>query len=376
MYRQVFIKSIILLTIVLSLLPSCKQGKKTEGTSIVTPQEEAKADTLQLVFAGDIMTHGPQIKAADQGRGNYDFTPSFELVRPMIERADLALANLETTFGGTPYRGYPMFSSPSSLGSALKEAGFDVLTTANNHSCDRGRYGVVNTIDVLDSLGIRTTGSYRTKAERSQRTPLIIDVRGVKIAILAYTYGTNGLPIPQPALVDTIDLEQISDDLHRADSLGADYKIVQIHWGNEYEKHPNNRQRDLAAVLARQGVGAVIGSHPHVVQDSEWIEEEGAKMKSFVIYSLGNFISNQTSPAATRGGMLLSLELIRERSTGRWTTRPSYQYVFVQKRTSSGNPIYRLHPVSLDSIPEGITPSETSDLRAMQRHYKSIQLVH
>ena len=376
MYRQVFIKVIILITIVLSLLPSCKQGKKTEGASIVTPQEEAKADTLQLVFAGDIMTHGPQIKAADQGRGNYDFTPSFELVRPMIERANLALANLETTFGGTPYRGYPMFSSPSSLGSALKEAGFDVLTTANNHSCDRGRYGVVNTIDVLDSLGIRTTGSYRTKAERSQRTPLIIDVRGVKLAVLAYTYGTNGLPIPQPALVDTIDLEQISDDLRRADSLGADYKIVQIHWGNEYEKHPSKRQRDLAAVLARQGVGAVIGSHPHVVQDSEWIEEEGAKMKTFVIYSLGNFISNQTSPAATRGGMLLSLELIRERSTGRWTTQPSYQYVFVQKRTSSGNPIYRLRPVSLDSIPEGIPPSETSDLRAMQRHYKSIQLVH
>lgn len=376
MYRQVFIKGIILLTIVLGLLPSCKQGKKTEGVSIVTPQEEAKVDTLRLVFAGDIMTHGPQIKAADRGHGTYDFTPSFELVRPMIERADLALANLETTFGGTPYRGYPMFSSPSSLGSALKEAGFDVLTTANNHSCDRGHYGVVNTIDVLDSLGIRTTGSYRTKAERSQRTPLIIDVRGVKIAILAYTYGTNGLPIPQPALVDTINLEQISDDLRRADSLGADYKIVQIHWGNEYEKHPNKRQRDLAAVLARQGVGAVIGSHPHVVQDSEWIEEEGAKMKTFVIYSLGNFISNQTSPAATRGGMLLSLELIRERSTGKWTTRPSYQYVFVQKRTSSGNPIYRLHPVSLDSIPEGIPPSETSDLRAMQRHYKSIQLVH
>jgi len=376
MYRQVSIKGIILLTIVLSLLPSCKQGKKTEGASIVTPQEEAKADTLRLVFAGDIMTHGPQIKAADQGRGNYDFTPSFELVRPMIERADLALANLETTFGGTPYRGYPMFSSPSSLGSALKEAGFDVLTTANNHSCDRGHYGVVNTIDVLDSLGIRTTGSYRTRAERSQRTPLIIDVRGVKLAVLAYTYGTNGLPIPQPALVDTINLEQISDDLRRADSLGADYKIVQIHWGNEYEKHPSKRQRELAVALSRLGVGAVIGSHPHVVQDSEWIEEEGAKMKSFVIYSLGNFISNQTSPAATRGGMLLSLELIRERSTGRWTTRPSYQYVFVQKRTSSGNPIYRLRPVSLDSIPEGITPSETSDLRAMQRHYKSIQLVH
>ena len=374
MYRQVFIKGIILLTIVLSLLPSCKQGKKTEGASIVTPQEEAKADTLQLVFAGDIMTHGPQIKAADRGHGTYDFTPSFELVRPMIERADLALANQETTFGGTPYRGYPMFSSPSSLGSALKEAGFDVLTTANNHSCDRGHYGVVNTIDVLDSLGIRTTGSYRTRAERSQRTPLIIDVRGVKIAILAYTYGTNGLPIPQPALVDTIDLEQISDDLRRADSLGADYKIVQIHWGNEYEKHPNKRQRELAIALARHGVGAVIGSHPHVVQDSEWIEEEGAKMKTFVIYSLGNFISNQTSPAATRGGMLLSLELIRERSTGKWATRPSYQYVFVQKRTSSGNPIYRLHPVSLDSIPKGITPSETSDLRAMQRHYKSIQL--
>lgn len=160
-----------------------------------------------------------------------------------------------------------MFSSPEAFGEALRDAGFDVLTTANNHSCDRGRYGVVHTIDVLDSLGIATTGSYRTREERTSRTPLLVTVKGVKLAILAYTYGTNGLPIPSPALVDTISRAQIARDLQRADSLGADYKIVQIHWGNEYERLPNKRQKDLAQWLTDQGVHAIIGSHPHVVQE-------------------------------------------------------------------------------------------------------------
>ena len=365
---------IMLLYALCSLHTACQSKGQAQQTDTLTESTQQR-DSLQLIFVGDIMTHGPQIRAALIGAGRYDFTPSFALVKEQIQRADLALANLETTFGGTPYSGYPMFSSPTALGEALRDAGFDVLTTANNHSCDRRGYGITHTIDVLDSLGIATTGSYRTPEERPSRTPLIREVHGVKIAILAYTYGTNGLPIPHPALVDTIRREQIASDLRRADSLGADYKIVQIHWGNEYEKNPSRAQRDLALWLSQQGVDAIIGSHPHVVQESAFIESANKSAQVFVIYSMGNFISNQVRPAATRGGMLLTLTLLRDRATGTWTTKPSYQYVFVEKRTPQGKPIYRLRPVSLDSVPTDLALSEAVDLKAMQRYYKTIPLV-
>ena len=366
---------------VLSVLPSlaCRGRGKAyaqERRDSGLIQEDRANDTLHLVFAGDIMTHGPQIRAALGKEGQYDFTPSFSLVKPLIEQADLAIGNLETTFGGKPYSGYPMFSSPEAFGSALRDAGFDVLTTANNHSCDRGRFGVINTIDVLDSLGIATTGSYRIKEERTSRTPLLVTVKGVKLAILAYTYGTNGLPIPHPALVDTISRDQIARDLQRADSLGADYKIVQIHWGNEYERLPNKRQKDLAQWLTDQGVHAIIGSHPHVVQESAFLKRQNTQQDStFVVYSMGNFISNQITPPGTRGGMLLSLDLIRDRAKGSWTTHPHYQYVFVEKRSPKGETIYRLRPIQLsDSSYVDLAHREAVDLQALQRYYRSITL--
>ena len=366
---------------VLSILPSlaCRgrgsaYAQEHRDSTLTSP--EGTSDTLHLVFAGDIMTHGPQIRVALRGDGQYDFRPSFSLVKPLIAEADLAVGNLETTFGGKPYSGYPMFSSPEAFGEVLRDAGFDVLTTANNHSCDRGRYGVVHTIDVLDSLGIATTGSYRTREERTSRTPLLVTVKGVKLAILAYTYGTNGLPIPYPALVDTISRTQIARDLQRADSLGADYKIVQIHWGNEYERLPNTRQKDLAQWLTDQGVHAIIGSHPHVVQESTFLKRQDTQGDStFVVYSMGNFISNQITPPGTRGGMLLSLELIRDRAKGSWTTQPHYQYVFVEKRSPRGEAIYRLRPIQLsDSSYVDLARREALDLQALQRYYRSISL--
>ena len=366
---------------VLSILPSlaCRgrgsaYAQEHRDSTLTSP--EGTSDTLHLVFAGDIMTHGPQIRAALRGDGQYDFRPSFSLVKPLIAEADLAVGNLETTFGGKPYSGYPMFSSPEAFGEALRDAGFDVLTTANNHSCDRRRYGVVHTIDVLDSLGIATTGSYRTREERTSRTPLLVTVKGVKLAILAYTYGTNGLPIPSPALVDTISRAQIARDLQRADSLGADYKIVQIHWGNEYERLPNKRQKDLAQWLTDQGVHAIIGSHPHVVQESTFLKRQDTLGDStFVVYSMGNFISNQITPPGTRGGMLLSLELIRDQAKGSWTTQPHYQYVFVEKRSPRGEAIYRLRPIQLsDSSYVDLARREALDLQALQRYYRSISL--
>ena len=244
--RRSLVSTTALSACLLALSCHGQSSTQSQAASAHIDSTTLRGDTLELIFAGDIMTHGPQIRAAAQSDGSYDFAQSFGLVRPAIERADLAIGNLETTFGGKPYSGYPMFSSPEALAVALREAGFDILTTSNNHSCDRRGYGITHTIDVLDSLGIATTGSYRNLSERPARTPLIQSVRGIKLAILAYTYGTNGLPIPHPTVIDTISKEHIAADLRRADSLGAEYKIVQIHWGNEYEKSPNRAQRELA----------------------------------------------------------------------------------------------------------------------------------
>lgn len=356
------------------------ESRHTEAADSTTPITRHSSlpseDTIRLVFVGDIMTHGPQIAAATRGGGRYDFSSSFALIADQIQRADLAVGNLETTFGGSPYTGYPQFSSPEALGWALRDVGFDVLTTANNHSCDRGRRGVLGTLAVLDSLGIATTGSYRNAQERAECVPLILPVRGHKLALLAYTYGTNGMPQPHPAIVDTINRAQIARDLARADSLGADYKVVQIHWGIEYQQAPNQAQRSLAHWLAQQGVQAIIGSHPHVVQSSEYLAGRDARDSTFVIYSLGNFVSNQNTPAGVRGGMLLELSLTRG-SNSRWRTTPRYQYTFVEKRTAQGEACYRIHPASLqDSADLGLSPTESRDLQAMRNYYRQTHLVN
>lgn len=325
------------------------------------------------------MAHGPQIKAARTAEGMYDFTSSFDSLASRISSADLAFGNLETTFGGKPYTGYPMFSTPDAMGTALREAGFDVLTTSNNHSADRSALGITRTLDVLDSLGIAHTGSYRSEDERERTAPLMLQLGSLRLAVLAYTYDTNGLTVPEPTLVDGIDTLLMAQDIARADSLGANYKIVQIHWGVEYERAPNREQRALAEWLHRQGVDAIIGSHPHVVQQSEWIEPDSLQSKrSFVIYSLGNFVSNQRKPAATRGGMLLSLTLSRANPTADIVTQPSYQYVFVNKLRPDGRAVYRLLPVDLPKaqVPVPLPRAEQVDLQAFCSYYSTIPLVH
>lgn len=358
------------------LLVSCTHSEASRGAS------EQSADTTirneyRLLFVGDIMIHGPQIKAARRPKlkAGYDFSASFDSISPLLRSADLCIGNLETTLAGKPYSGYPMFSSPDALAVALKEAGFDILTTANNHSADRGRRGIVRTLDLLDSLGIAHTGSYRKADDREQQTPLVVELEGsIKLGILAYTYGTNGMPIPKPTQIDLIDTLVIAQDLERAQRLGVDYQIVQIHWGEEYRRDPSSEQTELARWLHRQGVDAVIGSHPHVVQRSEWLQEEA--QPTFVLYSLGNFISNQIKPEGTRAGLMLELRLVRQGS-GQVEAFPSYHFVFVNKRTPEGQAVYRLVPMPLSSdVPMPPLPKdEQADWRAALRYYQSLPLV-
>lgn len=351
-------------------------SSRGSAVPMATEQRDTMSRPLvyRIVLAGDVMCHGPQIVAARDRKGGYDFSLSFDSVASLVGSADLAIANLETTLGIEPYTGYPQFSSPVALAEALKASGFDILTTSNNHSADRSAKGIVSTLDVLDSLGLVHTGSYRTAEEREHSAPLIYQLGELRLALMAYTYDTNGLPVPHPTLVDRIDTTLIAQDIARADSLGADYKIVQMHWGNEYQRLPDLVQRRLARWLHERGVDAVIGSHPHVVQESEVLSSADKGHSTLVIYSLGNFVSNQKSPAATRGGMLLGLTLRRETPDSPITTEPSYQWTFVMKRNASGKALYRIQPIDIHSeeFPEGLACSEQADYKAFCQYYKTI----
>lgn len=375
-HKEVRLNIYIYIFILLCINYSC-QGQQRQNAEYRSDSIEHQAESCTLCFVGDIMTHGPQIEAAKRDGGRYDFSSSFDKIDTILSSANLTIGNLETTFGGKPYRGYPLFSTPDEFGKKLQEVGFDILTTSNNHSADRGRLGIVRTLDQLQSLSIASVGSYRDKKDREQASPLIYQLGNIRLAIMAYTYSTNGMPVPPPTWVDPIDTCLMRRDILRADSLGADYKIVQIHWGEEYQVQPNARQQELAQWLHEQGVDAIIGSHPHVVQRSEYLYNERTGHRSFVIYSMGNFISNQRKPAATRGGIILTLRLDRAHREQAIVTTPSYQWVFVNKQTRDEDKVYRLLPVDIKGaeIPKVLPDTERSDYQAFCRYYRAITFV-
>ena len=261
---------------------------------------------LTLLFAGDLMQHQTQIDAARTPDGGYDYTPCFAAVKEQIQRADVAIGNLEVTLGGKPYRGYPAFSAPAAYLYAIRDAGFDVLITANNHCLDKGQKGLERTIMLLDSLNIPSVGTYRTAAERNNRYPLVIEKNGFRIVFLAYTYGTNGVRASAPNHVNYIVKAEMLADIRAAHALHPDAIIACMHWGVEYKSLPNREQKELADWLLEQGVTHVIGSHPHVIQPLE-LRKTNTR-QHLVVYSLGNFISNMSAPN-TDGGLLLTLQL-------------------------------------------------------------------
>lgn len=334
-----------------------------------------QADSAEIIIVGDIMAHGPQIRAAKQADDSYDFRNSFSLIKPYVESADLAIGNFETTLGGEPYKGFPQFSAPDELVDALKDTGFDVLTTANNHAADRGMKGILRTIEQIQKREIHTTGSFKDSTDRFNRAPLMVSVGSFKIAILAYTYGTNGIRVPAPSAVALIDSAAILKEVTRAEELGAQYILVMIHWGNEYEKNPNPHQTHMAEYLHSIGVDAVIGSHPHVVQKSEIIPADlVCPRPTFVLYSLGNFISNQND-MPSRGGLMLRLFLKRKTPELEIATRASYQYVWVNKKADNGQPRYLLYPINpKGDLPEGLPRADENAAQQFCKRYQDIPL--
>lgn len=283
----------------------------------ISKKSEVPDTTFTLLFGGDFMGHKPMILSAfNDSTQVYDYNHWFKFIAPYINSCDWACANLEVTLAGEPYSGYPQFSSPDAYAQAIKNAGFDFLVTANNHSQDRGSDGLERTLKVLDSLGIAHTGTFADTTNFNSFYPPLINIAGCKIAILNYTYGTNGLIVKNPNIVNVIDSASMIRDVKKAQAMGANLIIPVMHWGIEYQTKENKDQQKIAGLLSNSGVDAIIGMHPHVVEPVKYIEVTSKKHKSDsipVAYSLGNFISNQRDRYCD-GGVLVRLKISRHKN--------------------------------------------------------------
>ena len=302
----------------------------------------AQQSHLTLVFTGDIMGHDTQIASAlATGEEGYDYKPCFTYIEPYLNSADVVIGNLEVSLAGPPYKGYPQFSSPDELADALKWAGFDILVTANNHALDRGQQGLERTLEQLDNRGILHTGTFAGPESRELSYPLVVAKNGIRVALLNYTYGTNGLKVRPPSIVNRIDTELIKEDLKKAARAEPDFTIVTMHWGSEYQNSENAHQREIARFLFDHGADVVIGSHPHVVQPI-WGEEKG----NLVAYSMGNLISNQRDRFRD-GGIAFELELAKEGNETR-VANHGYLPLWVWKPQTTKGYMFMLVPANLE----------------------------
>ncbi|OEH86936.1 hypothetical protein BHU72_01360 [Desulfuribacillus stibiiarsenatis] len=304
------------------------------------PPKKPQPKSLTIAAVGDIMVHMEQIQGAQttvDGQKAYDFNPALAQISPFLKKADFIMGNLETTIAGVEnrgYSGYPEFNAPESLLFALKKAGFDYVSTANNHSLDRREKGVIKTIENLEKAGLLFSGTARSQEERDLHA--IVERNGIKLALLSYTYGTNGIPIPtgKDYLVNLIDKEKMKSDITSVRDA-VDFVIVSIHFGHEYHRKPNAQQIEISNFLVEQGVDVVLGSHPHVIQPATWIDN------SFVIYSMGNFVSAQRGDYKDNG-VVVYLNLHIDEDGNRAITNAKFLPTYVSKYTHQGKSNYRV----------------------------------
>ncbi|MGY0693658.1 CapA family protein [Virgibacillus sp. FSP13] len=266
------------------------------------PKETVKQITLSAI--GDILIHDRVYNDAEVGDG-YDFLPMLEKVKPFLNDTTITIANQETMIGGKEIglSSYPAFNSPVEVGDALKKVGVDVVSIANNHTLDRGEEAIHRAISNWEAIDMMYTGAYKDKKD-SEDIRIYQTDEGISVAFLAYTYGINGIPVPdgKDYLVNLIDKEEMASAINKAKKQ-ADVTVLSLHFGNEYERLPNDEQKDLAQFAADNGVDVVIGHHPHVLQPLKWVEGKNGN-KTLVAYSLGNFLSGQDERYNRIGGIL------------------------------------------------------------------------
>lgn len=291
------------------LLGACASTENTikeaspEHPTAVVPEETSKTTSASLSAIGDVLIHDSVYWDAEIESG-YDFNPMFDIVKPYLEKSDITVANSESIVGGSDIgvSSYPSFNSPFEVGDALKAVGVDVVTMANNHTLDRGEKAITNAINYWDQIGMAHTGSALSQKESEKI--LTLTENEITFSFLSYTYGTNGINSPdgKDYLVNRIDKAKLEKDLKRAKEQ-SDVAVVSLHFGQEYERMPNEEQKQLAQFATDHGADIILGSHPHVLQPAEWLTAPDGR-KSFVIYSLGNFLSHQDEQYRRIGGIL------------------------------------------------------------------------
>src|SRR5574344_1318827 len=280
-----------------------KNTKSSDGNNQKIEETVIPEDKVAtIVSIGDTLVHSQNFKDAyDSSTDTYDFSSFFKDVSHYFEGRTVGVCNLETTMAGADrgYSGYPTFNSPDHLATDLKELGIDIATTANNHALDMGYSGLVHHLGVVDAAGIQHTGSARSTEEQGKI--LFKDLNGIKTAFLAYTYGTNGIPLPtgKEYCVNRIDKDFMKSQIDQAKVEGAELICVSMHWGDEYKIKENSEQDDLAEFLIKNDVKVILGCHPHVLEPMQMKTvkmSDGTTKSAYVIYSMGNFFSGQTFP--------------------------------------------------------------------------------
>ena len=355
--KAIFILAILFLIIVIFNVAKnwikyntiTKQYLSNLNTLETPDKEEEKVDSQEnsdtsfnLTAIGDIMCHNTQyIDAYNSNTGKYDFSYVFDDINHYIKNSDITVANLETTFAGEDkgYSNYPRFNTPDALAYNLKKLGVDVISTAGNHSLDYGFDGLSRTIDVLNLADISHVGTYKTQEERD--TIVFKYVKGIKIAFINYAYGTNGITIPSDKTfcINLIDKDLIKKDIENAKSQNADMIVASVHWGTEYSTVPNDTQNELADFLFQNGVNIILGTHPHVLQKMEKRTvtlEDGTTQDGFIIYSLGNFISDQNAKN-TRTSIILDLKITKHADNSISIDEVNYTPIYMYKNSSASS---------------------------------------
>jgi poly-gamma-glutamate capsule biosynthesis protein CapA/YwtB (metallophosphatase superfamily) len=322
--------------------PGAKLAGTQGGETLLAARGQSAAATaprtLTIVATGDLLIHQPVwARAYQNGGGHYDFRPMFRAMRPTIGRAALAFCHVETPMAPGAPSGYPVFRTPPALARAIAWVGFDACSTASNHSVDQGRTGIRETLRALDRAGVRHTGTARTA--REARRILVLEADGIRVALLSATYGTNGIPVPDPWNVNLIRPDQLLRHARRARRLGADVVVVNLHWGAEYVHAPTAEQLRVARALLRsRAVDVIVGQHAHVVQPIRRMQGR------FVVFGEGNFLSAQSTaccPGPTQDGLAAVLRVrvadddvsvVRADYVPIYVRRPDYVVVPVGRR--------------------------------------------
>ena len=350
---------------------------------------EQKKITATVLNTGDILIHDNVLWGAEQSDGSYNFSKLFKEAQSYIKAADYAVANLEVTLGGEAagkYRGYPGFNSPDSLLDYVKADGFDMLLTANNHCLDTGLSGMKRTVQQLKSKGLDFLG---TKETSSDPTYVVKNINGIKIGMVAYTYGTNSSASGAGALINYFSSANLPGFYTEAQSVidnmkkdGAEAVVFYMHWGSEYHTKPATYQKAIAQELCNMGVDVIVGGHPHVLQPVELVYAEGSEHTTVCLYSMGNSISNQRisemtglcETGHTEDGVLFNYTFARDDDGEVYLDAVDLIPTWVDRYGTAGNYQYTMYPLETAAMAEsyGLDSATVQKAKASYERTKKI----